>query len=141
MSASAITDGVISLLSAASVFGASMVGNHKYDALEQCGGSCAAVFCTGFVSDESTYGNQRKHDWNYVIESYYRFTGDYDAVRNMAQTGLDLVLSTIESDPTIQGTAFSIGQITGNVPPALNVEIGGAYWMLTPFNVVIREYT
>ncbi len=139
MRASAISDAFVTLLSAASVYGSGFVSKGKYDILETTSGSCAVIFSTGVTSTETAFG-ARDRDWSYTIENFFKFTGDVDAMTHMATCALDLVVATLESDPTIQGTAAGIGSIQGRIPPFANVEAAGAYWMLFPMTLTVKEF-
>ena len=141
MSASAIADGLVTLLSAASVFGAGNVSKNSYQVLETSTGSCVVVQWTRLTSRAMTFGNLRHRVWNFQLRCFIRDTGDAGAVLNRVWTATDGILACLESDDTIQGTAKEIDDISGTRDPeGAFVTPGGGTWLPVEFNVAVVEF-
>jgi hypothetical protein len=144
MSASSIADGLVTMLSAASVFGTGMVSKNSYQVLESSSGSCAVVQWTGLTSQRTTYGGagaNRNRTWNFQIRCFIRDTGQAPEMINHVWTATDLVLSTLESDETILGTADELGDINGSRDPETVFTVGGATWLPFTITAQILEWT
>ena len=143
MSASAMLDALVTLLSAASAFGSDMVTKATYDVLERASGSCAVLNVTGIHSRPDSFGNSRSRtrDWTFQIDAFAKDTGDPDALRSRLISIFDIVTGTLESDDTLQGTAEVTGDIDGNFSTATALEVGGALWLPAQFTITAREFT
>jgi hypothetical protein len=142
MSASAIADGFVTMLSATSVMGAGMVSKNSYQVLETSTGSCAVVQWTNMRSGPSVFGAnyQSRRMWTFLIYAFIRDTGQAEAVRNRLWTATDTILTAVENDPTVQGTAFAVRGVTGNYQPEQFVQAGGATWLPASFSVDVEEW-
>ena len=144
MSASAIADGLVTMLSAASVFGPGMVSKNSYQILETASGSCAVVQWTGLASHRTSMGGagaNRNRLWDFQIRCFIRDTGQPTAVMNRVWSATDLVLSTLESDESINGTAEELEDVTGTRDPETVFTVGGATWLPFTMTARILEWT
>ncbi len=145
-SPSAIMEGMTTLLSAASVYGTGMVGRGTYDVLERASGSCAVIECVGLSSEVDAFGNgQKTRTYTFVVQNFYKDTGDGVTYKNRAIQGMGKVIACLESDQTYQGqldpqTGFT-SQIQGKLTPGQVVQVGGTtVWIPFPVQVVCHEF-
>jgi len=144
MSASAIADGLVTMLSAASVFGPGMVSKNSYQILETTSGSCAVVQWSGLTSRRTSMGGagaNRNRWWNFQIRCFIRDTNQPTAVMNRVWSATDLVLSTLESDESINGTAEELEEVIGIRDPETAFTVGGATWLPFTMTARILEWT
>ncbi len=141
MSASAIADGLINNLSAASVFGGSNVSKNSYQVLETSCCQAAVIHWTRLTSEPVTFGDprDRQRTWNFVIECYLRDTGDPVQLLTRVWSLTDTVLASIESDETLQGTCDEMNTITGSRDSKSALTIGGATWLTFDLNLEAIE--
>jgi hypothetical protein len=144
VSASAIADGLVTLLSAASVFGSANVTKDSYQVLESSACACAVVQWSGFSSGRMTHGGaggDRRRVWSFQVRCFIRDTGQPEALLRRTWIATDKFVSAIESDPTIQDTADDLGDITGYHDPERVYSVGGATWAPITFTAQITEWT
>ncbi|MFA6016436.1 MAG: hypothetical protein WC742_15365 [Gallionellaceae bacterium] len=141
MSASAIADGIITNLSAASVFGTGRVSKTSYQILESSACQAAMVHWTRLRSTPSAFGNPRDRErtWNFNIECFLRDTGDPIQLKTRIWSLTDTVIASLESDDTLQGTCDSLSEIAGTHDPKSGLDVGGARWLTMDFNVEVTE--
>lgn len=144
-SPSAMMDGLATLLSAASVFGPSMVGKGVYDVLEIASGSCAVVTPVGLESLADAMGDgQRTRRTTLLIENFYRDTGDGVSFKNKAMQGMHVVTSALESSRTLAGVldtqVAQIGKVEGKLTPGQVISVDEIIWVPYPVTVEIEEY-
>jgi len=142
MSASAIADGLVTMLSAASVFGSGNVAKNSYQILETSTGSCAVVQWTRLISNPMTFGDprSRQRTWNFQIRCFVRDTGDPNAVLNRVWSATDGIIACLESDDTIQNTAQSLNSISGTRDPESAFTVGGATWLPFDIGIEVNEF-
>lgn len=138
MSGSAMLDGLKTLYSAASLFGTGMVSIETFDVLETCSGSCLVLSEVGMASEDSAWGT-RDHVRRFRLDVFLKATGDPFAYRKRKLTATDLVIAAIEDDPTIQGTAESIGRLEMNFEPNMGIKIGGQDFTNARFTLEAKE--
>ncbi len=141
MSASAIADGIISNLSAASVFGTGNVSKSSYQILESSACQAAMVYWTRLTSEPATFGNPRDRDhiWSFTVECYLRDTGDPVQLLNRVWSLTDTVIASLESDDSLQGTCDALNTITGAHDSKSALNIGGATWLTFDLNLEVVE--
>jgi hypothetical protein len=141
MSASAIADGLLTNLSAASVFGSGNVSKNSYQILESSCCQAALIHWTRLISKPTTFGNPRDREriWNFNIECFLRDTGDPIQLKTRIWSLTDTVIASLESDDTLQGTCDSLGEIAGTHDPKSGLDVGGARWLTMDFNVEVTE--
>lgn len=137
MSASAMVDAAVTMLSAASVFGSGMVGKENYSVLNIASGSCAVVNAIAMESRPSTFGNPRGRDHTYrlQIEGFCKDGGDEDAALARVLTMFDTVTNCLESDDTLLGSADTTGGLTIRFNPNRAVIIGGQTLLYVVFTL------
>ena len=144
MSASAMADALVTMLSAASVFGPNMVTKEDYSVLDICSGSCAVINVGGLASEPATFGTPsgRERVWEFRIDTWIKDTGDPFIMRTRVLSLTNLVLTTLESDETLQGTAFDVGRIAMRYDPTSSIyKYGSRLWCNPVWTVAAREYT
>jgi hypothetical protein len=127
MSASAIADGIITNLNAASVLG-SGGASKNYEVMELTSGCCAVVGWTGGVSTPVTFGTPAQRGWTHTIEAYIKDTGDHPAVMKNNFALVDKLIATIESDLSLQGTVQIVSEVRARRTPGEAVSLGGMTW-------------
>ena len=143
MSASAITDGIVTMLSAASVFGSTGVSKNSFQVMESTSGSCCIVQVPGLQSGATTfgtnYGNMRL--WDFILYTYVRDTGDAPAAMNRMLTMIDTVVACIEADQSLQGTCFELRNISMRRDPQRAESYAGATWLPAEWHLGVVEQT
>lgn len=132
-SASAMADGFLALLGAASVFGSDNVSKNSYKILETS--ACAAVVISyaRAVSEPVAFGDyNRQRDWVFNLRLYLRDTGNPIDLLNRTFTATETMLDALETDPTVQGTAVKINSIDINNSPGETFVVGGQTWLYIP---------
>ena len=134
-SASAVADGFVALLSATSCLGngnvpIDSVSKDSYRVLE----TAASAAC---VVAWSAYGSQpqrgtRHQMWNFQLRLFVRDLGNAEQTLQRSFSVPQLVIDTMESDLTVQGTAIEIQNITATNTPGDVWEVGGQVWLHFP---------
>ncbi len=142
MSASGICDALVSILGAASAFGTGCTSTH-YGILESSSGSAVVVQWTGIQSHKDQFGlatNERQ--WVITLDMFAKDLGDPIALSNKVQGCIDILLTTMESNDTINATAEWTGAIraTRPLPPEGIYEAGGANWFRMPVEIDVTEW-
>ena len=142
MSASAIADGLVTLLGSASVFGVGRVRKNSYEVLETSASSCCVIQWIGLNSDHTTFGNpySPERTWDMKLDVYVRDTGNSQATMDRVWTVTDMTINALDSDPTIQGTVDMIRTIRARRDPNQFAEIGGAVWLPSEWTISVVEY-
>ena len=128
--ASAIADGLVTLLSAASMFGSTGVSKDSYQVVETS--TCSAVVrFVGLHSEAVGFGRppDRQRTWQFNIKCYVRDLGDPQSTINRVWLCADKVVSCLESDDTIQGTADRVDNIDVTHNPERAETTGGGTWL------------
>ncbi len=141
MSASAIADGLVTNLSAASVFGNGCVSKTSYQILESSACQAAIVQWARLKSEAITFGDprDRQRTWNFIVECYLRDLGDPVQLLTRVWSLTDTVIASIESDETLQGTCDEVNTITGAHDSKSALNIGGATWLTFDLNLEAIE--
>jgi hypothetical protein len=141
MSASAIADALVTMLSAASVFGSGAVSKSSYKVLETVAASCAVVSPLRCETVPVTFGSprERERNWTFRIQGFRKDTGDADAVLNGVYAIIDGVIDCVESDDTVQGTALATGDFVIEHTPGEALTVGGAAWVPVWIDVSVIE--
>lgn len=116
MSASAIIDGFINSLTAASVIGACSV-DKDYAILDRVSGCGVVVSWTGFRASETAFGGQWDLSTTFRLEVYSKNTGNPHATQRRTITLLDKIAQGLRDDPDIQGTVEQIDEIRASRTP------------------------
>ncbi len=137
--ASGLADALVTMLTATSVFGASMVAKSNYLVLEQSSGSCAVVSFTAVDTRVDAHAHGLQRIWENNVEIFIRDTGDADTVLNRIYSAVDATLLCLESDDTIQGQVSEV--VSTNIRRDRNrfVEAGGATWLPIEVSLETRE--
>ena len=141
MSASAIADALVTMLSATSALGTGSVATN-YSVLESSSGSCAVVGWTGFTSNPDTFGDPRERScqWTMLIQGFVKDEGDPVATMNRVLATVDTIQAVINSDDTLQGTVEETLQLRGDRDPDTAVLTGGMTWLPLRVEVDCQEY-
>ena len=104
-SASAIADGFIATLGAASVFGSANVVKNSYRVLETAASAAVVIaFGRGYARAMAFGGFNRERGWVFNLGLYLRDTGDPTLLLDRTFTAAEAMLDALEADPTVQGT-------------------------------------
>jgi hypothetical protein len=133
-SASAIRDGCITNLLAASVIGPGQV-SPNYAVMESTSACCGVVNVTGFVSEAMTFGNNREGTATILAELKLKDTGDPVSLIANVPGFIDKVIASLESDDTLQGTVKAIDRIEASWDPHVVETLGSVSWL--PVDVLI----
>ena len=140
-SASGVCDALVTMLSAASVFGSGGAG-WAYDILESHTGSAAAV--VSFLSLDRrpvAYGNptDKEGRWIFSVNLYIKDTGDTATSLKRIAASVDAVISCIDADDTLQGTVELVTGLRATRKPTEYNEAGGAAWLPVEMQVEALE--
>ena len=141
MSASAITDALITMYGAASAFGSDC--GRTYKVMETTSGSCMVVSWTGLNDSHVTFGGGAATEiWTFGLEVFVKDSGGPTADMGRSVQVADTVLGVVRADRTIQGTTDHFVSLTGdrNLPPENFVEAGGHIWHRHNFFLTVEEY-
>jgi len=143
MPATEIKDGLITTLSAASAFGENGVSTN-YSVLEGSAGSCLVISWLNVGSGKTTFGpSQIERLWTFSVEIFLQDQGDHVKLMNKPFEAIDTIIATLESDPTVQGTATDVSRISAfHRPSAFRelVEAGGITWLMFNIEVDVKEF-
>jgi len=143
ISGSAIGDALVTMLSAASVFGPGRVADDDWSIIEHSEKS-AVVELVGFTAQMHTFGVPADFEvtWNHVIYIYVRDTGDAPAVKRNQIAIIDRVLGTILADDTLQGTVEKLTNVTGARDPTSIFTIpSGESWLRSDITVSSTQWS
>ena len=140
MSGSAIADGLITMLSAASAFGSDAVAK-DFSVLERSSGSCCVVSWRRFVSVPAAFGDPTAKDrqWTHTIMGFVKDLGDAKSTLGRVMKFGDVVLGVIEANDSLQGTVNSVDRVEGGRDLNAAVRVGGANWIPIFIDVVSTE--
>jgi len=143
ISASAIGDALVTMLSAPSVFGAGHVADDDWSVVSTA--TCTAmVEWTNFRAMPTAFGNPPplEVDWRVMVYIFVRDTGDPVSCKRNLVKATDLVLSTIAADATLQGTVEGVPEISGARDP-LNVYTvqSGETWLRCDLSITARQWS
>ena len=98
---------------------------------------------TGIQSHKDQFGlatNERQ--WVITLDMFAKDLGDPIALSNKVQSCIDILLTTMESNDTINATAEWTGAIraTRPLPPEGIYEAGGANWFRMPVEIDVTEW-
>ena len=141
MSASAIADGLLANLSAASVLGNGNVSKNSYQTLESSACQAAVIHWARLTSEPITFGNprDRQRTWGFTVECYLRDLGDPVQLLNRVWSLTDTVINSLESDETLQGTCSEMNTFTAAHDSKSALNIGGQTWLTFDLNLEIIE--
>jgi len=142
MSGSAIADGLITMLGAASAFGNEAVAK-DFSVLERSSGSYCVVSWRRFSSAPATFGNptDKNRQWTHTIMGFVKDLGDAKSTLGRVLKFGDVVLEVIEHDDTLQGTVEKVDRVEGGRDLNAAVRAGGADWLPIFIDVVSTEYS
>lgn len=130
MGASAISDALVTMLSAASVFGDGMVTKDDYGVLERASGSCAVVEWVGLGGEPTAIGGEFDDLYTHEIAAFAKDLDDPKATLRRVLSVIDGVVSCIRADQSLQGTAGGkVQEIRANREPRVSLEAGGQRWL------------
>jgi len=136
-SASAIADGFLANIGAASVLGPTNVSKNTYQVLESAASAACVVRWQNFTSRPVQFGDFDAEDtWTFQLRLYLRDTGDAVALLNRTWTVPQKIIDSLRSDNTIQGTCIKINSIDANQPDDM-VEAGGHTWLIIPIGCTL----
>ena len=140
-SASGVCDALVTMLSAASVFGSTGAA-WTYDILESHTGSAAAV--VSFLSLDRrpvAYGNpnDKEGHWIFSVNLYIKDAGNAATTLKRVSAGIDAVISCVDADDTLQGTVELVTGLRATRKPDEYLEIGGAAWLPVEMQVEALE--
>lgn len=138
-SASAIADGIVTLLSAASAFGQS-VSKNSYQILESSGSAVIVQWSRINLLPNSLGGSEDARVWDFSLRCFIRESGDLPGNLEKTWLATDKVINCIESDPTLQGTVNDTRSISARHEIESSYNIGGATWTVLSFNIECVEY-
>jgi hypothetical protein len=142
MSASAIADALVTMLSATSAFGSGAVSKSSYKVLETSSASCAVVSPLSMTSIPTTFGSPRDRErlWTFRVQGFRKDTGDPDAVLSGVYAIIDAIVDCVEGDDTVQGTGEATGEFEMEHTPGEALIVGGAAWVPVFVDVGIKEW-
>jgi len=127
--ASGILDGIITNITATSVMGANSACT-AYDVLESTSVCCGVVGWQAHLSAPITMGTNKERKWTHVIELFIKDQSeDPTGTMNKVTQLIDKVVSSLESDDTVQGTVDTVMEIRAGRSIGEALSVGGATWL------------
>lgn len=126
------------------MYGSGKVGKNNYGVLETSAGSCAVVVLPiSVVSTPIAFGDprSRRREWTIRFENYFKDKDGDTALITRVITGVDAVVSCIESNDTLLGTVDAVNSINTDGEIDTLFEIGGANWVRYTTSLRCVEYT
>lgn len=126
-------------LGATSVLGSNV--NTNYKVLESSSACCLVV--SGLSKQESsitTFGGVRDEKITFMLEGFLKDTGNPNIMIPNVGSFSDLVVTSLESDPTLQGTVDYINDIRAERTVGEAFSVGGHTWFKVDFNVDVIKY-
>lgn len=139
ISSSAVWDALVSIFSAPSLFGPGMVSKGTYDVLERSSGSCMVIDDLGIQSDVDAFGT-REHWDKFQLEAYVKDLNDAAAVKARVVRAMDLIVATLEDNPTVNGTAVDVGKITITYNPETGISSGTTRFHYAHCEALFRQF-
>ena len=119
-----VVNALVTNLSAASVLGSAAVGK-DYSILERSQGPCAVVFgMSEMISLPLSFGGERERRWTYLVQMFIKDTGSASAVMDVHHTHTPLIVRSLETDQTLQGTVQRVDQIRASRTPGEALQVG-----------------
>lgn len=137
--ASAIKDGFVTTLSAASVLGSEQVSTN-YAVMESTSACCCVVSFTGYENTAMTFGNDREEAWMFYLQGYLKDTGNPITLKNNVFAFTDKIIRALKDDDTVQGTAKGLGRVLISHDPEVAFVAGGATWLPVEFSVEVLTW-
>lgn len=134
-SASAVADGFVTLLSATSCLGSGnvpvdSVSKSSYRVLETAASAACVVAWNTYESRPQR--GARHQMWSFQLRLFVRDLGNPEQTLERSFSVPQLVIDTIESDLTVQGTAVEIQYIAATNTPGDVWDVGGQMWLHFP---------
>lgn len=136
-SASGIADALVTMFSAASLFGPGNVAKDSYKILETATGSCLTVQWVRYSSTPLAFGvpMSGRETWSFNLKCWVRDTGNPVAAVNRVWKATDNIINCLLADDTLQGTVDLVSGINAARDPELAITVGGATWL--PFELTV----
>jgi len=135
-SASAIADGFLTTLGAASVFGSANVSKNSYKVLETSASAAVVIAFANALAEPVGFGGfNRERSWTFNLRLYLRDVGDPGVLLNRTFTAAETMLDALEADPTVQGTVVKINGINISQTPGEAFDAGGQTWLYLPCTI------
>ena len=143
MSASAIADGFVTMLSAASCLGVGAVSKEDYGVIERVATCCLVIEGFRLESNVVAFGSppDRERLWTFLMTGYSKDTGDGKAAMNRTYGIVDAVVAAVESDPTVQGTGEDAGVVAATREPGEAYIVGNVTFLPVHIDVEVKEWT
>lgn len=133
--ASAINDAFLTTLSAGSVLGNGQVSN-DYGVMESTSACCCVVSWTNYRNEAMTFGNNRKPTWQFLLELKIKDQSDPAALNRNAIAAISNIITALQNDDTLQGTARGIGAVEATKDNTVVEEVNGMAWR--PINITVE---
>ena len=137
--ASAIVDGIITNITAASVLGTKSACTN-YKVLETTGACSAVVGWSAHSSFPVTMGTTKEKQWTHTIELFVKDNSDPVTTMNRTIWLIDKVVASLDSDDTIQGTVDTILEIRANRAIGEAFTAGGHTWLQSIVEIDTTSY-
>ena len=136
-SPSAIADALVTMFSAASMFGSGNVAKNSYKILETSTGSCLTVQWTRFTSTPMTFGvpMSGRETWSFSLKCWVRDTGNPFAAVDRVWQATNNIVACLAADDTLLGTVDFVSGINAARDPEMSISVGGATWL--PFEFTL----
>lgn len=137
--ASAINQAFLDNLSSASVFGSGQVSN-DYGVMESTSACCCIVNPVGYTWEVQTFGNNRKIEWQWLLEVKVKDQGDPGQLNRSAIAITDKVLATLQSDDSLQDTIAGIGAVEMSQTLRELETVGSFSWRAIDVTVTLQDW-
>jgi len=134
-----VANAIINNLSAGSALGACTVGK-DYAVLERNEIS-AVVGWSKLVSSVNVFGGSRQRIWTHSIQVYIKDNTNASVMMDSNLTVIPKIVSSLESDLTLQNTVDAVNQIRAVRRPGDALEIGELVYLTIDIEVDTLEFT
>lgn len=114
--ASSIAQAFIDNLTATSALGACSV-KIDYTVLETVATCAMVVSWQSLLRVPTAFGTNKDHTWSFLLQGYIKDTGDANAILRAKHNFIDTVITSLNSDDTLQGTVANIQEIRAATEP------------------------
>lgn len=140
ISASAVRDGLVSVLSGSAYFGQNTVDT-DYKILETSSACCVVVSWAGYEGNPITMGAGQGGVHIFLLELRLKEMDAPTAIMDRTVESVDKILNALRSDDTLNGTAKGIESLEGTREPGVAfVSPGGNAWLPIDFTTRVQVW-
>lgn len=140
VSASAVRDGLVSVLSGSAYFGQNTVDT-DYKILETSNACCIVVSWTGYEGTPITMGAGQGGVHIFLLELRLKEVDSPTSIMDRTVDGVDKILNALKSDDTLNSTAKGVESLEASREPGTAfVSPGGNTWLPIDFTARVQVW-